>query len=219
MQPDSNSFAICAHDITKRFGSKRVLQGIHLEVPRGQIYGLSGPNGAGKSLFLRILCGLVRPDGGEVRILGKRIGADSDFPPSTGALIDSPGFLAGRSGYANLELLAAIGGRIGRAEIVAALQQVGLDPEDRSPVRTYSNGMRQRLGIAQAIMEKPDVLILDEPTDAIDQGGWRNVYAHLVEMKEGGAAILLASNNLDEIRILCDRAFVMEGGKLFESQA
>jgi ABC-2 type transport system ATP-binding protein len=214
MQNEKFSEAICVEHVSKVFGSKTVLDDIGMLVPAGQIYGLSGPNGAGKSILLRILCGLMKPTRGTVTVLGKRLGIDSDFPPSTGALIDTPGFLPQYSGLRNLEMLASIQNIISHSDIETTLRLVGLDPDDRLPVRAYSNGMRQRLGIAQAVMEKPQVLILDEPTDAIDQAGWRDVYQHLIELRESGTAILLASNNLDEIKILCDVAFILEKGKI-----
>lgn len=214
MQNENISEAILVQHLSKVFGTKTILDDISMMVPDGHIYGLSGPNGAGKSILLRILCGLMKPTRGQVTILGKRLGIDTDFPPSTGALIDTPGFLPQYSGLRNLEMLAAIQNRITRADIEATLRLVGLDPDDNLPVRAYSNGMRQRLGIAQAVMEKPKVLILDEPTDAIDQAGWRDVYQHLIELRESGTAILLASNNLDEIKILCDAAFILENGKI-----
>ncbi len=214
MQSSTENVVISVKNISKRFGEKLVLDQVNLEVAVGQICGLSGPNGAGKSVLLRILCGWVRPSSGQVTILGHCIGVDVDFPPDTGALVDTPGFLLRQSGRRNLELLAGIQSKIGREEIAEAIWQVGLDPHDDSPVSTYSNGMRQRLGIAQAIMEKPRVLLLDEPTDAIDQAGWRDVYQHLIEMKEEGTAILLSSNKLDEIEILCDTAYVLDKGRL-----
>lgn len=214
MQNDNFSEAIRVEHVNKVFGSKIVLDDINMTVPDGQIYGLSGPNGAGKSILLRILCGLMKPTSGTVTILGKRLGIDTDFPPSTGALIDTPGFLPQYSGWRNLKMLAAIQNKITHSDVEAAMLLVGLDPQDDLPVQAYSNGMRQRLGIAQAVMEKPRVLILDEPTDAIDQAGWRDVYQHLIELRESGTAILLASNNLDEIKILCDAAFILEKGKI-----
>ncbi len=214
MQNEKFSEAILVEHVSKVFGTKTILDDISMMVPAGQIYGLSGPNGAGKSILLRILCGLMKPTHGTVTISGKRLGIDSDFPPSTGALIDTPGFLPQYSGLRNLQMLAAIQNKITRVDIEATMLMMGLDPEDNLPVRAYSNGMRQRLGIAQAVMENPRVLILDEPTDAIDQAGWRDVYQHLIELREGGTAILLASNNLDEIKILCDAAFILEKGKI-----
>ncbi|NMC11445.1 MAG: ATP-binding cassette domain-containing protein [Chloroflexi bacterium] len=214
MQNETISEAILVEHVSKVFKNKTVLDDISMIVPAGQIYGLSGPNGAGKSILLRILCGLMKPTSGSVTVLGKRLGTDCDFPPSTGALIDTPGFLPQYSGYRNLEMLASIQNKIPRADIEATMRLLGLDPLDDLPMRSFSNGMRQRLGIAQAVMEKPQVLILDEPTDAIDQAGWRDVYQHLIELREGGTAILLASNNLDEIKILCDEAFILEKGRI-----
>jgi ABC-2 type transport system ATP-binding protein len=203
------SHAISLENVSKKFSKTSVFEDINLTVPTGSIYGISGPNGAGKSILLRIICGLVKPSGGDVSVLGRRIGVDCEFPPSTGALIDTPGFLANYSGRKNLELLARISGGATRSRVEEALKIVGLDPADKRPVHTYSNGMKKRLGIAQAILEKPQVLILDEPTDAIDQAGWKNVYEYLLDLKETGAAILFTSNNLDEITILCDQAFIL----------
>jgi ABC-2 type transport system ATP-binding protein len=214
--PQNENIAIHTTDITKHFGNKKVLDGINMNVPAGSIYGISGANGAGKSVLLRILCGWIIPDGGFIEILGEKIGVDTDFPPETGALVDMPGFLTQYSGYRNLEILARINNKIRSTDIAEAMHLVGLSPDDNAPVKTYSNGMRQRLGIAQAIMEKPRVLILDEPTDAIDQAGWKEIYQHLIRMKEEGTAILLSSNKLDEIAILCDAAFVLEYGHLKE---
>ncbi len=218
MQAQNKEALISVKEVTKCFGKKLVLDGVNLDVQGGQICGISGANGAGKSVLLRILCGWVHPTSGEIQILGKRIGVDVDFPPCTGALVDVPVGLMQYSAFRNLELLARIQNRIKPRDIQEIMYLVGLDPKDDAPVRTYSNGMRQRLGIAQAIMEKPRVLILDEPTDAIDQAGWRDVYQHLIQMREAGCAILLSSNKQDEIEILCDAAYVLEQGRLRPAQ-
>lgn len=214
MDTKTKDYMIDVKELVKRFGAKTVLDGVNLGVPTGSIVGLSGANGAGKSVLLRILCGWLRPTSGEVCILGTRIGTEADFPPLTGALVDQPGFLPGESGLRNLEMLAAVQARAGREQVETAMRRVGLDPADRTPLRAYSNGMRQRLGIAQAIMEGPRVLILDEPTDAIDQDGWRGVYEYLIALKDEGCAVLLSSNKRDEIEILCDEAYVLEDGRL-----
>ena len=209
-----NSYAISLKTVSKSFGKLVIFEDIDLDVPSGSITGISGPNGAGKSVLLRIICGLVRPSAGDVFVLGEQVGMTYEFPPSTGALIDSPGLLANESGKKNLELLAKISRGADEWRIQEVLRIVGLDPQDRRPVRLYSNGMRKRLGIAQAILEKPQVLILDEPTDAIDQAGWKEVYEYLLQMKEERTTILFSSNNLDEITILCDQAYVLRDRQL-----
>jgi ABC-2 type transport system ATP-binding protein len=208
------SSAISLRNIGKTFGKSVIFENINLDVSAGCITGISGPNGAGKSILLRVICGLVRPTQGEVYVLGRQIGVTYEFPPSTGALIDTPGLLANESAKKNLELLAKISRGADGWRIQEVLRIVGLDPNDRRPVRLYSNGMRKRLGIAQAILEKPQVLILDEPTDAIDQTGWKDVYEYLIQLKEDGTTILFSSNNLDEITILCDQAFVLQEKQL-----
>lgn len=209
-----DSSAILLRNIRKVFGKSVIFENVDLDVPAGSITGISGPNGAGKSVLLRVICGLVRPTQGEVYVLGRQIGVTCEFPPDTGALIDTPGLLANESAKKNLELLAKISQGADEKRIRDVLIIVGLDPDDRRPVRLYSNGMRKRLGIAQAILEKPQVLILDEPTDAIDQAGWKDVYEYLIQLKEDGTTILFSSNNLDEIAILCDRAFALKDKQL-----
>lgn len=209
-----NSYTISLRNIRKVFGKTVVFEDVNLNVSAGSITGISGPNGAGKSILLRIICGLVKPTQGEVYVLEQQVGVTCEFPHDTGALIDTPGLLTDESAKKNLELLAKISGGADDRRIQEVLMIAGLDPDDRRPVRIYSNGMRKRLGIAQAILEKPQVLILDEPTDAIDQAGWKEIYEYLIQLKEEGTTILLSSNNLDEIAILCDRAFVLEDRQL-----
>ncbi len=208
------NLVISARGITKCFGKRLVLDGLDFDLPRGQIYGISGPNGSGKSVFLRILTGLVYPNTGSVQIFDQQVGAEVEFPRSTGALIDRPGFLYANSGYRNLELLASIRGVTPPAKIVETMYFVGLDPHDKKPVGAYSTGMRQRLGLAQAIMEEPELLILDEPSNGLDFEGQREIYGYLVKLRQEGKTILITSHNRDEMRILCDHIYVMRGGKL-----
>ncbi len=205
-----DSYVISLRNIGKVFGKTVIFEKVNLNVPAGSITGISGPNGAGKSILLRTICGLVRPTQGEVYVLGYQVGVMCEFPPDTGALIDTPGLLANESAKKNLELLAKISRGADERRIQEVLMIVGLDPNDDRPVRVYSNGMRKRLGIAQAILEKPKVLILDEPTDAIDQAGWKEVYEYLIQLKGEGTTILFSSNNLDEIAILCDQAYILQ---------
>ncbi len=199
------------HGVSKSFKKMQVFEDIDLQIFQGgSITGIIGPNGAGKSMLLRIICGLIKPTSGEVAVLGKRIGIDCDFPPQIGALIDIPGFLPTYSAQKNLKILADISGTVGQKRIEEVLSIVGLDKINTQPVSTYSVGMRKRLGIAQAILEEPELLLLDEPTDSIDQAGWKNVYEYLIQLKEKGTTILFTSNNMDEITILCDQTYLLD---------
>lgn len=210
----NNHLIIDAQDIQKRFGKKQVLSGLDFQLPAGKIYAICGKNGSGKSVFLRILTGLMFPSSGRVSIFGQRLGADMEFPFNTGALIDHPGFLLNESGRRNLRLLAKISGKATPEKIDATLHFVGLDPRDRKPFKTYSVGMRQRLGLAQAIMEDPDLLILDEPTAGLDFDGQREIYEYLIELRKQGKTILITSHSQGEIKLLCDKAFLLDDGKL-----
>lgn len=206
--------AIEARGISKRFRDRLVLDNVSLTVTEGQIHGLIGHNGSGKSVLLRVISGLVRPSTGEVTVFGQRIGRDLEFSPETGALIDTPGFLLHNSGFSNLQLLAMIRDRITKDDIAAAMRMVGLDARDRRPVRTYSTGMRQRLGLAQALMEQPRLLLLDEPTNGLDREGTRDVHRLLKDLRASGITILLASHLGDEVQDLCDAVYLMEEGRL-----
>ena len=209
-----NHLIINAQDIHKRFGDKQVLDGLDFELPAGQIYAICGKNGSGKSVFLRILTGLMFPTTGQVTIFDQRIGQEVEFPSDTGALIDHPGFLLNESGRRNLLLLAKISGKATPEKIDETLRFVDLDPGDRKPFKTYSVGMRQRLGLAQAIMEDPDLLILDEPTAGLDFDGQREIYEYLIELRKQGKTILITSHSQGEIKLLCDKAFLLKDGKL-----
>ena len=211
---DNQQSAVELNAIEKVFRDHTIFEDINLVIPQGNITGISGPNGAGKSMLLRIICGLVQPTSGAVRVFGQRIGPDADFPARTGALIDAPGFVPNWSAEKNLRMLAEINGKIDAERVAEALSIVGLAENSRQPVRTFSVGMQKRLGIAQAILDKPDLLLLDEPTDSIDQEGWKDIYEYLIALKENGTAILLTSNKFDEINILCDQAYLLKNKKL-----
>lgn len=200
--------------VSKRIGSRLILEDVCLQMSAGQSYGISGPNGSGKSMLLRVICGLVRPTTGRVQVFGEEIGTEVEFPKETGALIETPGFLPNYSGFVNLQFLAMIRNQITKDEIAATIRLVGLNPEDRRPVRTYSTGMRQRLGIAQALMERPRLLILDEPSNGLDREGIRDIHRILKELKSQGVTILLTSHSREEIQTLCDASFLMDTGNL-----
>lgn len=201
---------ISAMHIYKSFGKETVLRDVSLTVKRGEIAGLVGNNGSGKTVLMKCICGFLRPERGEITVCGKRIGKDCDFPESLGLIIETPGFLPSMSGYRNLRTLAALRGKIGKAEILDTLRRVGLYDARRKSVGKYSLGMRQRLGIAQAIMENPDVLILDEPFNGLDAATVAEMRTLLLDLKAQGKTILLASHNAEDIRTLCDFVHEME---------
>lgn len=191
-------------EVYKSFGKEHVLKGISFAVPPGAIYGMVGNNGSGKTVLMKCICGFMKADRGTILVNGRQVGKEVDFPDSLGVIIETPGFIPNLSGYKNLKILAALKGEIGKAQICEAMQRVGLDAGMRKPVAKYSLGMRQRLGIAQAIMEEPEVLVLDEPFNGLDRYGVVEMRALLKELKADGKAILLASHNAQDIEELCD---------------
>ncbi len=196
--------------VWKSFGKEQVLRDVNLVINAGEIFGVVGNNGSGKTVLMKSICGFVKPDSGKITVCGKQIGRQVDFPESMGIIIESPGFLNSLSGYENLKILASLKGIIGKKKIRETIRRVGLDPFMRKPVGKYSLGMRQRLGIAQAIMEDPKLLILDEPFNGLDRNGVGEMRQLLRELKEQGKAILLASHNAADIEELCDRVHDME---------
>lgn len=204
--------------VSKRFGAQQVLTNVSAHFGRGQITGLVGRNGSGKSVLLKIVVGLMSPDQGYVAVGGRRIGKEVDFAPNTGFIIDRPGFLGDRSGYANLRYLAAVRGKIGKEQIFQAIQQVGLNPQDRKPVGKYSQGMRQRLGIAQALMEDPQLIILDEPMNALDNATVEQMRGVFSELKAAGKTLVITSHDERDIETLCDHVFAMDAGVLTQTR-
>lgn len=200
--------------VTKRYGKIEVLKDVSLTCKAGKIYGLIGRNGSGKTVLLKSICGFVLPTSGEVRVQGQQIGKDVDFPTDIGFIIESPGFLARESGLQNLMHLASIRGKASVEDVRQSMYTVGLDPNLRKPVGKYSMGMRQRLGIAQAIMEKPDLLILDEPMNGLDNQGVEHIRSVLLSLKEQGVTIVLASHFKEDISYLCDEVYEMDAGIL-----
>lgn len=200
--------------VTKYFGPDQVLKEINLFLERGRVYGIVGNNGSGKTVLMKCICGFLTTTTGTIRVFGKQIGKDVDFPESLGVIIETPGFLTNLTGRRNLEILADMQKKISRADIRLVLEKVGLDPDMKKPVAKYSLGMRQRLGIAQAIMEDPELLILDEPFNGLDKNGVAEIRKILLELKAAGRTILLASHNEEDIRILCDEVYEMDGGVL-----
>lgn len=201
-------------NVVKRFRDQVVLKNVSISFEKGKIHGIVGRNGSGKTVLFKCICGLMHPEEGVILVNGKRVGRDVDMPENIGAIIEAPGFLPNYSGYKNLRFLANIRRKIGKEEILNVLKTVGLDPESRKHVGKYSLGMRQRLGIAQAIMEDPEILILDEPMNGLDNAGVQDIRALLLELKAQGKTILLASHNHEDIAALCDTVHEMDGGVL-----
>lgn len=200
----------------KTIHGAQVLKSVSLELVSGRVYGLMGPNGSGKTMLMRLACGLILPSSGSVEIDGKRLGYDMDFPESVGLLIESPAFLPSYTGYKNLELLASIKGRVSAEDLRNALRDVGLEPADKRKYRKYSLGMKQRLGLAAAIMEKPDLLILDEPTNALDREGVKLVPELVKREKKRGALVLLTCHDSALLREMSDTIILIEEGRAVE---
>ena len=206
-------------NVIKKFGSEIALNNVSIEFERGKIYGIVGRNGSGKTVLFKTIIGFLKPTGGRIIVDGKEIGKDTDFADHIGIIIETPGFLSAYSGYKNLEYLASIKNIIAKKEIKESMERVGLDPDSKKKVGKYSLGMRQRLGIAQAIMENPDILILDEPMNGLDNQGVKEVREILLNLKEEGKSIILASHNKEDIEALCDKVYEMDHGKLTEKKA
>lgn len=200
--------------VSKILRKQKVLNDICLEMDKGKIYGLIGRNGSGKSVLMKSICGLLSPDEGDIWINGKKIGRDIDFPENTGALIEQCSFIPCFSGEKNLEMLARINKKIDKQEIKKTMQMLGLDPENKKWVCRYSLGMKQRLALAQAFMENPELLILDEPMNSLDREGVILVRNILNEKKREGKLIIISSHYQEDIDCLCDKAFFIEEGIL-----
>lgn len=205
-------------EVTKVYGKHTVLSNVSAQMEPGKTYGLVGVNGSGKTTLMRCICGLTRPTKGAIFVNGDEIGRDVDFPRKTGMIIETPGFLPHYSGLRNLLLLAGISHGADKARAQQVMRLLRLDPDDRKPVGQYSLGMRQRLGIAQAIMEDPDILILDEPFNGMDQEGMEEIHSLLNALKAKGKTILLASHSAADISRACDVVFEIKDGVLSEKQ-
>ena len=205
---------IDVNGVSLTIGTSRILRDVSLTAGPGEIVGLIGRNGSGKTMLLRCIAGLVRPTAGTVTADGIVVGRDRDFLPSSGIIIETPGFMSYYSGMRNLMLLAGIRGKAGREEVREAVRLAGLDPDDRRPVRKYSLGMRQRLGIAQAVMEAPEYLLLDEPMNGLDGEGLADMRELFISLKNKGKTLIIASHSREDIEILCDRVYEMDKGRI-----
>ena len=204
--------AIDLVDLCKTFGQDEVLKHVTRNFEAGKIHGVVGNNGSGKTVMFKCICGFLQPTSGKVFVQGKQIGKDVDFPEDLGLIIETPGFLPQLSGLRNLEILASLKKKIGLKEVAAVIRRVGLDPLSTKPVGKYSLGMRQRLGIAQAIMEDPSLLILDEPMNGLDKNGVAEMRELFRSLATDGRTILLASHNIQDIDALCDTVCEMDAG-------
>lgn len=205
---------INTENLSLTINKTEILRDITISFDKGKIHGLIGRNGSGKTMLMKCICGFVRATSGKVTVADKEIGRDCDFPESTGVIIETPGFIPYYSGYKNLKLLADLSGKAGKDEICNAMRTVGLSPELKRHVKKYSLGMRQRLGLAQAIMEDPDLLILDEPMNGLDKDGVADMRRYLLDLKAKGKTIIIASHSAEDIEVLCDTVCEMDKGRL-----
>ena len=205
---------IYINNLSLKIQKDRILSDINLHIERGKITGLVGRNGCGKTMLMKCITGFVKPTQGEVIFDGQRVGEEIDFPKNVGIIIETPAFIPYYSGYKNLLDLASLQKKIGKTEVEGVLKQVGLYESRNKLVRKYSLGMRQRLGIAQALMENPETLILDEPMNGLDNECVALVREILVKLKKQGKTILLVSHNAEDIRVLCDVIYEMDKGRI-----
>ncbi|MDE7271944.1 MAG: ABC transporter ATP-binding protein [Lachnospiraceae bacterium] len=210
---------IVVENLTKKIKKVNVLQSVNVEMESGNIYGLKGKNGSGKTMFMRALCGLILPTAGSIKIDGKVLGKDMSFPESLGMMIENPAFLPNLTGLDNLKLLASIKKTIGQTEIQSAMQKIGLDPDDKRKYRKYSLGMKQRLGIACSIMENPQLLVLDEPFNALDSTGEKLLKEILNDMKSMDTLIVLSCHDKETLETLSDEIISVEQGRFFHEDS
>ena len=209
-----NELVISIKNAYKKFGEQVVLNDVSLEIYKGRIYGIIGRNGSGKTVLFKSICGFILLDSGEITVLDKVIGKDVDMPKNVGLIIETPGFLKDYSAYWNLKFLADLNKKITNDDIKNAIRRVGLNPEDKKAVGKYSLGMRQRLGIAQAIMENPDILVLDEPFNALDEVSCENVKKMILSAKVPDRVVLLSCHDKNQINALCDETIELAQGKI-----
>lgn len=211
---NEKKYIIEVSHVNKNFKNNKVLKDVTLRCESGRIYGLVGHNGSGKTVLFKTICGFLSCDEGTVSVNGKVMGKDKDMLTEAGIIIEDPGFLRNWSAYHNLEFLYTIRNRPDKSYLHSVLNTVGLDPKLKRPVGKFSLGMRQRLALAQAIMEDPPILILDEPMNGLDKNGVAEIREFLLKMKNENRLIILASHNREDIEILCDEVYEMEDGIL-----
>lgn len=205
-----------AKKISKSIKGQMILSDIDLQLESGKIYGFVGRNGSGKTMLFRALSGLMKADTGEISCDNNILHKDISVLPNLGIVLENAGLYPEFTGFKNLQMLSKMRNQISDEEIRKAIERVGLNPDDKRTFRKYSLGMKQRIVIAQAIMEKPDIIMLDEPTNALDDNGVEEIRKIIMEEKERGALILLASHNKEDIRLLADEIFYMQNGKIVD---
>lgn len=201
-------------NVTKTIKNNTVLENINITLKSGVIIGLRGENGSGKTMLMRLISGLIKPTKGKVYINEKELGKDISFPESIGLLIENPAFLDDFSGFKNLQILASVKNCTTNEKIKNTIKAVGLDPEDKKKYKKYSLGMKQRLGIAAALMESPDIILLDEPTNALDSKGIEMVKNLLQKEKDRGALVVISCHDLSILQSLSDEIYLIENGKI-----
>ena len=201
-------------NVTKTIKNNTVLENINITLKSGVIIGLRGENGSGKTMLMRLISGLIKPTKGKVYINEKELGKDISFPESIGLLIENPAFLDDFSGFKNLQILASVKNCTTNEKIKNTIKAVGLDPEDKKKYKKYSLGMKQRLGIAAALMESPDIILLDEPTNALDSKGIEMVKNLLQKEKGRGALVVISCHDLSILQSLSDEIYLIENGKI-----
>ena len=201
-------------NLNKKIKGSVILDDISLTMTPGRIYGLRGKNGCGKTMLMRAICGLLIPDGGHIYIDDEELHRDIKFPRSIGALIENPSFLPQYTGFRNLRLLAKLMGGISDDDVRYAIERTGLDPDDKRVYRKYSLGMKQKLGIANAIMGEPDVIVLDEPINALDEESVENIKKELLKLRDGGSLKITACHAREELEYLCDEIYEMKDGRI-----
>lgn len=199
---------------TKMIKGSTVLDNVNVVFESGKIYGLKGKNGSGKTMLMRAISGLIRPSSGEVIIENETLGKDISFPRSIGILIENPAFLANETGFSNLRMLADLGEGVSNGDIEAVLLELGLNPKEKKSYKKYSLGMKQKLGIAAAVMEHPDIIILDEPINALDQDSVEIVKNMIIRERDRGAVIILACHDTEELEYLSDKIICIQDGKI-----
>lgn len=206
--------SVVVKNLTKSIKGSPVLQSVSVEAPEGEVTGLAGVNGSGKTMLMRAMAGFIRPDSGTVSIDGKELWKDIEFPPSIGLLIENPAFLPRRTSFENLRILASIKNIATDDDIRQMLDFVGLDPDDRRHFSKYSLGMKQRLGLAAAALEKPRVVLLDEPTNALDESGVRMAQQLVSMLRDEGSIVVLACHDASVLRGLSDQIYHLAEGHL-----
>jgi ABC-2 type transport system ATP-binding protein len=204
---------IIIENLSKTIKNNKILDNVNLTFESGHVYGLVGRNGSGKTMLLRAICGLIFPDSGKVIIDGKQLHKDISFPESCGIIIENTDLLPNFSAFDNLKMLSEIKNTANDNMIKSAIKSVGLDPDSKKKVKTFSLGMKQRLSIAQTLFEDPDILLLDEPTNALDEDGVNDVRRILLEQKKKNKLIIIASHNKEDISLLSDTVISVSNGR------